>query len=163
MMNATRISCYIKAPRADVYRALVDAQAVALWMVPDGMAIHVHAFDAREDGAFCISLIYDTPGAVGKTSEHTDTYRGRFIKLVPDELVVEMMAFETDDPAMRGEMTVTYMLTDADSDGGTYVLGMHDNLPSGISAADNENGWRMALNKLAALVEGGWKPKAGAS
>jgi hypothetical protein len=41
----------------------------------------------------------------------------------------------------------------ADADGGTDVLGVHDNLPPGVSPADNETGWRMALDKLAALVE----------
>jgi uncharacterized protein YndB with AHSA1/START domain len=72
---------------------------------------------------------------------------------VPNEQVVEMMEFETDDAAMRGEMTVTFTLTDAD--GGTEVLGVHDKLPPRISAADNETGWRMALDKLARLVEVG--------
>jgi hypothetical protein len=61
------------------------------------------------------------------------------------------MEFETTDPAMRGEMIVTFTLTDAD--GGTDVLGVHDNLPPGVSPADNETGWRMALDKLAALVD----------
>jgi uncharacterized protein YndB with AHSA1/START domain len=65
------------------------------------------------------------------------------------------MEFETADPAMHGEMTVTFTLTDADS--GTDVLGVHDNLPPGVSPADNETGWRMALDKLAALVEAGQK------
>ncbi|HYP05429.1 MAG TPA: hypothetical protein VER03_04270, partial [Bryobacteraceae bacterium] len=50
---------------------------------------HVHAFDAREGGAFRISLTYDQPAGSGKTTAHTDTYHGRFVKLVPDEVVVE--------------------------------------------------------------------------
>jgi len=41
----------VKAPRAIVYRALLDACAVATWMVPTGMTSHVHAFDAREGGS----------------------------------------------------------------------------------------------------------------
>ena len=61
------------------------------------------------------------------------------------------MEFETADPAMRGEMTVTFTLTEAD--GGTDVLGVHDNLPPGVAPADNATGWRMALEKLARLVE----------
>jgi uncharacterized protein YndB with AHSA1/START domain len=76
---------------------------------------------------------------------------GRFVKLVPNEQVVEVDEFETADPALRGEMTVTIRLTDAD--GGTNVLGVHEGLPPGVSTADNEIGWRMALAKLAALVE----------
>jgi uncharacterized protein YndB with AHSA1/START domain len=63
----------------------------------------------------------------------------------------ELDEFETTDPALRGEMTITITLTDAN--GGTDVLGVHDGLPDGVSIADNEAGWRMALAKLAALVE----------
>ena len=102
---STSTSRHMKAARANVYRALLDAGAVATWMVPD------------------------------------------------DEVVVEVMEFETADDSMRGEMTVTFTLTDAD--GGTDVLAVHDNLPPGLSPADNETGWRMALDKLAALVEAG--------
>jgi hypothetical protein len=52
---------------------------------------------------------------------------------------------------MRGEMTMTFTLIEAD--GSTDVLAVHDNLPPGVSPADNETGMRMALEKLARLVE----------
>jgi activator of Hsp90 ATPase-like protein len=68
----------------------------------------------------------------------------------PREDVVE---FETTDPALRGEMTITITL--ADADGGTDVLAVHDVLPRGLPTADNETGWRSSLAKLAALVEAG--------
>ena len=151
---STRLSQHVNAPRAAVYRALLDARAVATWMVPDGTTSQVHAFDAREGGAFRISLSYDTPSGTGKTTAHTDTYHGRFIKLVPNEQVVEVMEFETDDDGMRGEMTITFTLTEAN--GGTEVLGVHENVPPGIAPADNETGWRMSLEKLARLVEAEW-------
>ena len=141
----------MNAPRAIVYRALLDARAVATWTVPTGMTSHVHAFDAREGGSFRISLTYDAPTGTGKTTAHTDTYHGRFVKLVTNEQVVEVVEFETSNAAMRGEMTVTFTLTEAG--GGTDVLAVHDNLPPGVSPADNETGWRMALDKLAAFVE----------
>jgi uncharacterized protein YndB with AHSA1/START domain len=152
-MSSTRISRRVNAPRAVVYRALLDARAVATWMVPTGMTSHVHAFDAREGGSFRISLTYDAPTGTGKTTAHTDTYHGRFAKLVPDEQVVEVVEFETADPALQGEMTITTTLVDAD--GGTDVIAEHAELPPGVSAADNELGWREALAKLAALVETG--------
>ena len=152
-MSTTRISRHVNAPRAAVYRALIDVRAVATWMVPTGMTGHVHAFDPREGGAFRISLTYDAPTETGKTTAHTDTYHGRFVKLVPDEQVVEVLEFETTDPAMQGEMTITTTLTDAD--GGTEILAGHDGLPRGVSPADNELGWRMSLTKLAAFVEAG--------
>jgi uncharacterized protein YndB with AHSA1/START domain len=115
------------------------------------MTSYVHAFDPREGSAFRISLTYDAPTGTGKTTAHTDTYHGRFVKLEPDEQVVEVVEFETSDPAMQGEMTITIAL--ADADGGTEVLAVHDGLPSGLSPADNETGWRMSLDQLAALVE----------
>jgi uncharacterized protein YndB with AHSA1/START domain len=152
-MSSTCISQHINAPRASVYRALLDPRAVASWKVPTGMTCHVHAFDAREGGSFRISLTYDEATGTGKTTAHTDTYHGHFAKLVPDERVVEVDEFETDDPALRGEMTVTITL--ADAEGGTNLLAVHDGLPPGVSSADNETGWRMALAKLAAFVEAG--------
>ena len=150
-MTATRISRHLSAPRPKVYRALIDPRAVASWMVPTGMTSHVHSFDPREGGTFRISLTYDAPTGTGKTNAHTDTYHGRFIRLVPDEAVVEVVEFETADPALQGEMTITISL--ADAEGGTEILAVHDRLPSGLSPADNEAGWRSSLAKLAALVE----------
>ena len=150
-MSSTRVTCRVDAPRSRVYRALIDAQAVEKWMVPDGMTSHVHTWDAREGGELRVSLTYDAPTGSGKTTAHTDTFHGRFVKLVSNQLVVEMIEFETTDPRLRGEMTITYALSDAD--GGTDVLGVHDGLPPGVSTADNETGWRMSLAKLAALVE----------
>jgi uncharacterized protein YndB with AHSA1/START domain len=147
----------VNAPRAAVYRALLDARAVAKWKVPTGMTGQVHTFDAREGGPFRVSLTYDAPTGTGKTTAHTDTYHGRFAKLVPDEQVVEVVEFETADLALRGEMTITVSLSDADG-GGTDILAVHDDLPPGLPTADNEAGWREALTKLAALVEAGGTP-----
>jgi uncharacterized protein YndB with AHSA1/START domain len=152
-MSTTRLTRHLPAPRARVYRALLDAEAVRRWMVPDSMSSHVHAFDPREGGAFRISLTYDAPTTAGKTSAQTDTFHGRFVKLVPDAEVVQVLEFETDDPAMRGEMTVTYTLADAGD--GTELTGVHENLPPGVSPADNELGWRMSMDKLASLLENG--------
>ena len=89
-MTSTRISRHLRAPRPVVYRALLDPDAVAKWRVPAGMTSRVHWFDAREGGAFRISLTYDAPDVAGKTAANTDTYHGHFVKLVADELVVEV-------------------------------------------------------------------------
>jgi uncharacterized protein YndB with AHSA1/START domain len=153
-VNSTRISRRVNAPRTNVYRALLDAHAVEQWMVPTGMTSHVHAFDAREGGSFRISLTYDEPTAAGKTSAHTDTYHGCLVKLVTNEEVVEVVEFETTDPALQGEMTITITL--ADVDGSTDIVAVHDGLPPGVPTADNEAGWRSSLAKLAALVEAGY-------
>src|SRR5688572_4415452 len=120
-------------------------------MVPDGMTSHVHSFEASEGGYFRISLTYDAPGAAGKTTEHSDTYHGRFVELVPDAKVVQLVEFETPDPSLQGEMRITYELLQAN--GATEVTGTHEGLPGGVARADNEEGWRMSLGKLKALVE----------
>lgn len=151
-MPTTRITARLNAPRSAVYRALIDADAVQRWMVPSGMSSRVHAFDAREGGEFRISLTYDTDEGIGKTTEHTDTYHGRFVKLVPDEQVIEVVEFETADPAMQGEMTIGMTL--ADVEGGTEISAVHENLPPGVSPEDNELGWRSSLSKLADLMRG---------
>ena len=113
-MYSTQVARHIDAPPSVVYRALLDADAVAKWRVPQGMSSQVHEFDAREGGAFRVSLTYDTTDGVGKSSSRTDTYHGHFRTLVPDEQVVEVLEFETSDPAMRGTMTMTTTLTEAD-------------------------------------------------
>ena len=80
-MSSTRVRRHVNAPRERVYSALVDANAIATWKVPTGMTSHVHAFEGREGGTFRISLTYDAPTGVGKTTAHTDTYHGRFVQL----------------------------------------------------------------------------------
>jgi uncharacterized protein YndB with AHSA1/START domain len=150
-MTTTRLTRRLAAPPARVYRALTDAGEVAAWMVPDDMTSQVHAFEPRVGGAFRLSLTYEAPEAAGKTTAHTDTYHGHFVELVPDERVVQVMEFESTDPSMRGEMTVTFLLRRAGD--GTDLEAVHENVPPGISPADNELGWSMSLDKLAALME----------
>jgi uncharacterized protein YndB with AHSA1/START domain len=150
-MYSTRVSRHVNAPRPAVYRALVDAGAIAKWRVPAGMASRVHEFHPHEGGSFRISLSYDAPAGTGKSAPQTDTYHGHFVKLVPDEQVVEAFEFETADPELRGQMTMTTTLTDAG--GGTDVLVVHEGIPDKVPAADNETGTRMALANLAKLVE----------
>src|SRR3954452_3372220 len=153
-MSTTRATRHFAAPRSVVYRALLDPDAVARWKVPTGMTSEVHEWDAREGGRLRVSLTYVSPDRTGKSAAHTDTYRRRVAQLVPDERVVEVDEFETDDPALRGPMTITITLTDA-ADGGTDLAAVHDGLPSGVRPEDNELGWRESLDRLAALLESG--------
>jgi uncharacterized protein YndB with AHSA1/START domain len=157
LMRSTRIRRHIRAPRSTVYRLLLDPAAIEKWRVPDGMTAQVHSLEAREGGSFRISLTYVDSSNTGKTTEHTDTYHGRFLRLVPDEQVVEVEEFETSSLAMSGEMISTITLADSD-DGGTDLVALHEGLPPGVALADNETGWRMALAKLAALAEAGPRP-----
>src|SRR4051794_33393399 len=137
----------IPARRERVYAALLDPGS---WRFPSEMTCEVHELDAREGGTLRISLTYEAADRAGKTAGRTDTYHGRFVKLVPNELVVEEDEFETGDPMLQGVMTSTIRL--ADAPGGTELVAEHKGLPPGVSAADNEAGWREALARLAALV-----------
>src|SRR5438477_5346354 len=98
--GSTRVSRIIKAPRKTIYQAFLDPEAVASWLAPDTMRGHLHTFDPREGGTFRISLTYQNPGDSqrGKTASDTDTYHGRFVQLVPDEKIVEVIEFESQEP-----------------------------------------------------------------
>jgi uncharacterized protein YndB with AHSA1/START domain len=139
----------IPAPRERVYAALLDPGS---WRFPGDMTCEVHELDAREGGTLRISLTYTTERA-GKTEGRTDTCRGRFVRLVPNELVVEQDEFETGDPQLQGVMTITIRL--ADAPGGTELVATHEGLPPGVAPEDNEAGWREALARLAAFVAQG--------
>jgi uncharacterized protein YndB with AHSA1/START domain len=152
-MYSTRLSQHVNASRSAVYRALLDPHPVAKWRVPTGMSSQVHEFDAREGGSFRVSLTYEAPDRSGKSAARTDTYHGRFLKLVPNKQVVEVFEFEAADPALHGSMKMTTTLTDAD--GGTDVLIVHEGIPDAVPATDNETGTPMALANLARLVEAG--------
>lgn len=156
LVHSTSVNCHVDAPRRAVYRALLDPEAVARWRVPAGMRARVHEFDAREGGRFRVSLTYELPGQAGKSSTHTDTYQGRFTRLVPDSQVVEVIEFESEDPAFAGSMTMTTTLTE--SGDGTDVEILHEGIPDGIAPEDNETGTRMALANLATLVEDSGRP-----
>ena len=150
---STRASRNLRATPAQVYRALTDGELVGRWRVPEGMTSHVHQFDVHEGGRFRVSLTYDRRTEAGKSSAHTDTYRGRFLLLVENERVVEALEFETDDPALSGLMTMTTTITPTSL--GALVEIVHDGVPDAIRRADNEAGMEMALTRLAALVEAG--------
>ena len=152
-MSTTRISRHIAAPRALVYAALIDPGEVARWMAPHGMSARVDQWNAHEGGAVRVTLSYDdAETSAGKTTPQTDIYQGRFVALVPNEKVVMAQHFETAHPALQGEMTSTILLRD-DGDGATMLEALHENLPPGVNPEDNETGWSMALDKLAALIE----------
>lgn len=151
-MYTTRQSRIVRAPRSVVYRLLLDPGSVARWRVPDGMTGTMHEFDARAGGRFRMSLTYDEPGRPGKSAQRTDTYHGHFAELVPDEKVVEVIAFETADPALAAPMTMTTLL--ATVDGGTEVTLVHEGVPDAVPPAANEAGTRMSLANLARLAEG---------
>ena len=101
-----------------------------------------------------MSLVYpeDDGSSRGKTSESTDTFRGRFVKLIPNERIVWAVEFESADPSFAGEMIVSTTLAPAGS--GTEVTIVCENIPRGIRPEDNEVGCRSTLEKLASFLDG---------
>ena len=151
--SSTRVSKIINAPREAAYQAFLDPVSIVAWFAPDNMRGHVHLFDAREGGIFRISLTYldQAHSLGGKTSEDTDTYQGRFVELVPYAKIVEVIEFESQDPAFAGEMRM--IVSFADADGGTEITVLCEGIPEGIRPEDNEMGCKESLQKLAALIE----------
>jgi uncharacterized protein YndB with AHSA1/START domain len=143
----------INAPPRAIYQAFVDPAALVSWLPPKGMKGLVYEYDAQEGGVYRMSLTYvdadyHTPG---KTSEHVDIVQGKFLKLVPDERIVQLIEFESDDPAFAGEMTMTWSL--APVQGGTEVTIICENVPEGIRQEDHDVGLRASLENLAAFTE----------
>lgn len=152
-MATTSVSRVVAAPRDVVFRALLDPVALAAWRVPDGMRAVVHELEPVEGGRLRMSLTYEAADAegLGKSGGRTDTFAGRFTRIVPGAEVVEVLAFESDDPALTAPLTQTTRLEDVA--GGTLVTIAHEDLPDAVPADQNELGTRMVLDRLARLVE----------
>jgi len=143
---------FIAAPAEVIYRAFVNPAAWPLWLPPDGMTGEVFEFDGRPGGIYRMALTYrDGHPNAGKSSDSSDVVQGRFAELVPNERVVQLVTFQSDDPVFAGEMRMTWSLSPAI--GGTDVSIVAENVPMGISKADHAVGMRSTLNKLARFVE----------
>jgi uncharacterized protein YndB with AHSA1/START domain len=156
MPNTQRIdaaSRVIKASRQAIYRAFLNPDALVKWLPPEGMTGRLYEFDPRDGGSYRMALIYEErgPSVRGKTSEDTDVVEGRFLELVPDERVVQVVKFRSDDPAFAGEMRMTWSLSSTPD--GTMVTITCENVPEGIRPEDHDAGLRSTLDNLAQFVE----------
>jgi uncharacterized protein YndB with AHSA1/START domain len=141
----------IKASAETIYRALVDPEAVASWRPPQGMRAEILAFEPLEGGTFRMAFIYEDAGSHGKTSDNADVFEGRFVELVPDRRVVEVIEFESDDPAFAGAMRIVTTLEPVAGD--TRVTVSCEDVPPGISEDDHREGIASSLANLAAFTE----------
>ncbi|MCD9025469.1 SRPBCC family protein [Cohnella silvisoli] len=148
--SASRV--IMSSPRT-IYKAFVDPKALVSWLPPKGMIGHIYEFDARNGGAYRMSLTYvgTDHSTIGKTSEHADVVQGRFLELVPDERVVQLVEFESEDPAFAGTMTMTWSLAAVPE--GTEVTIVCENVPEGIRQDDHAAGLSSSLENLAAFTE----------
>jgi uncharacterized protein YndB with AHSA1/START domain len=99
----------IAAPPDRVFASLVDREALAAWLPPDGMTARFERFDPRPGGSYRLILTYlDASRAQGKATTDSDVIEARYIDIVPDARVVQDVDFESDDPAFAGTMTMTW-------------------------------------------------------
>lgn len=149
-----RASRLIRATPATIYRAFVDPVALARWLPPAGMTGRLEHFEPKPGGRYRMTLTYDAPdrSTVGKSSEDADTVEGEFVRLVANREVVQRFAFESDDPAFAGVMTMTWKL-EPTSPEATAVSIVCENVPEGIRAEDHATGLGSSLQNLAAYCE----------
>ena len=142
----------ISAPVERVYAALIDPDALAAWLPPDGMTGRFERFDARPGGSYRMILTYaDASTSPGKATADSDVVEARFVDVAPNTRVVHAVDFMSDDPAFAGTMTMTWSV--APTDDGTRVEIRAEDVPPGISAEDHAAGLASSLANLAAFME----------
>lgn len=146
-----RADTIVAAPPQRVYEALLDANALRQWLAPEGATATIEEFDGREGGGFRAVLRFDEP-VDAKSGDDVDASRVTFVELVPGELVVQRVAFETAEERFGGDMLMTWRMRPVEA--GTRVTVAASDVPSGIAPADHELGLGQSLAKLAAYVEG---------
>ncbi len=132
----------LRAPPERVYRAFLDAGALAKWLPPNGFTCEVHQMDAKVGGGFRMSF---TNFGVG--TRHS--FGGEYLELVPGERIRYTDRF--DDPNLPGEMQVTVVLTRVSC--GTGIEIVQAGVPEVIPLELCYLGWQDSLVQLAALVE----------
>ncbi|MFG1282644.1 MULTISPECIES: SRPBCC domain-containing protein [Xanthobacter] len=130
-----------------------DSEAWVKWLPPEGMTGHIYKFEPRQGGAYGMALTYakGDRSTRGKTSEDTDVVEGCFLELAPDEQIVHLVRFESNDPAFAGEMKMKWSLSPVP--GGARVTITCENVPEGIRQEDHDAGLQSTLKNLSILVE----------
>jgi uncharacterized protein YndB with AHSA1/START domain len=142
MPNTVRLHRVLKAPADRIYRAFLDAPALAKWLPPHGFTGTVHQLDARVGGTFRMSFTNLTTG-------HTHSFGGTYNELVPHEKIRHTDTF--DDPNLPGQMLVTITLKKVLV--GTEVNITQEGIPDVIPAEACYLGWQESLTLLTQLVE----------
>ncbi len=125
-----------------VYRAFIEADALAKWLPPNGFACTVHSLEAKVGGTFRMSFRNFTTGG-------SHAFGGEFLELVPGERVRYTDKFE--DPNLPGEIRVTVELRKVLV--GTEVSIVQEGIPDAIPVEACYLGWQESLRNLARLVE----------
>ncbi len=140
--NTVRLHRVFAAKPERVYRAFLDAAALAKWLPPYGFTATVHHMDAKVGGTFKMSFTNFNTG-----SGHS--FGGEYLELKPHELIRYTDRF--DDPNLPGEMQVTVVLKQVSC--GTDVNITQEGIPEMIPVEACYLGWQESLMQLAKLVE----------
>ena len=142
MPHTIRLHRVLRAPPARVYKAFIDADAMAKWLPPNGFTGRVHEMDARVGGIYRMSF---TNFATGQSH----AFGGRFVELVPNERLRYTDVF--DDPNLPGEMQTTVSLAKVSC--GVELTVVQEGIPAVIQPEACYLGWQDSLVLLAKLVE----------
>ena len=140
--GTVQLHCVLRAPPERVYRAFLDADAMAKWIPPYGFTCKVHQMDARVGGIFRMSFTNFTSG-------NSLSFGGEYLELVPHQTIRYTDKF--DDPNLPGEMRVTVALTKVSC--GTEISIVQEGIPAMIPVEMCYLGWQESLAQLATLVE----------
>jgi uncharacterized protein YndB with AHSA1/START domain len=140
--NTVRLHRVLRAKPQKVYRAFVEADALARWLPPNGFTCSVSQFDARVGGTFKMAFRNFTSG-------NGHAFGGTFLELVPGEKVRYTDKF--DDPNLPGEIMCT--ITFRETPFGTEINATQEGLPEAIPVEACYLGWQESLEHLARLVE----------
>jgi uncharacterized protein YndB with AHSA1/START domain len=132
----------LRATPERVYRAFLNAEALAKWLPPNGFTGKVHHLEARVGGTYKMSF-------TNLTSGKTHSFGGEYLELVPNARIRHTDRF--DDPNLPGEMRVTIDLTKVSV--GTDIAIVQEGVPDVIPAEACYLGWQESLTLLAQLVE----------
>ncbi len=140
--GTVRLHRVLSAKPEKVYRAFLDADAMAKWLPPDGFTCRVHHFDPKSGGTFRMSFANFTTGK-------SHSFGGEYLELVPHERLRYTDRF--DDPNLPGTMHVTVKLKAVSV--GTEINIEQAGIPSLIPVEACYLGWQQSLVQLARLVE----------
>ncbi len=142
MPSTIRLHRVLRAKPERVYRAFLDADAMAKWLPPYGFTCKVHHLDAKVGGTHKMSFTNFTSGK-------GHSFGGRYLEMKPNELIRYTDKF--DDPNLPGEMQVTVTLKKVSC--GTEVAIVQEGVPDVIPAEACYLGWQESLAQLANLVD----------
>lgn len=140
--TTVRLHRVLAAKPEKVYRAFLDADAMAKWLPPYGFTCNVHHMDAKVGGTFQMSF-------KNFTTDKSHSFGGEYLELVPHELIRYTDRF--DDPNLPGLMSVTVRLKAVSV--GTDINIEQSGIPSVIPREACYLGWQQSLMQLAKLVE----------